>query len=138
MTRFCVLLGLRNLLLLRLHPSQENQFEVVGQANMHGLMYGEGLLGPVPEPYEAAWTTGPSSGKLYFGFLNRETKEWQVDDPRLGPLPDDWTKIVHETSQQWNVYLNKDTEERESRFDPRMTAEELTKRGVELEEFHLI
>jgi hypothetical protein len=34
----CVLLGLNNLILLRPHPSQDNRYEVVGEALMHGLM----------------------------------------------------------------------------------------------------
>jgi hypothetical protein len=132
----CVLLGMSNLILLRPHPSQDDRYEVVGEALMHGLMRNEGLLGSLPKPYEAARLRHKDS-VFYPGFLNRETEEWHVDDPRLGHLPKGWVKKKHRRDKYRNLFKNEETGEK-TRFDPRMTVQELTKRGVELEPLYLV
>jgi len=48
----CVILGCEVPLLLRPSASHNGQYQLVGGYYVHGLMYGEGLLGPIPSLWE--------------------------------------------------------------------------------------
>jgi hypothetical protein len=119
-------------------------FEVVGECYVHGFMYGESLLGPLPAPWRARKDTG-STGSFLPLFWNSETDSESREDPRLEDLPAEWEKIEEE---QWapefvglyfpySPHRNTVTGE-EIVSDPRMFPEALKARGVRLEEFTLV
>lgn len=75
--------------------------------------------------------------------MHAQTKELQIQDPRLGPLPDGWRIKDHKEARLWNWYVNDDKEietttELKWRSDPRLTATALRDRGVVIEAFRLV
>lgn len=129
----CVLPGSRGLMLLRPRPSPSDQHEVVGQAFVYGLMKGEGLLGPVPEPFQPAMRQDPTQGWTC-GFLNRETKEWwSGEDPRLNPFRDDVTY-----DQTRDVSSSQQKNLRAEAVDTISTIKRLLQENVALQSFHLV
>jgi len=64
-----------------------------------------------------------------------------AEDPRLGPLPDDWEKVEKERtlcdSEFVGWFENKVTGEVVN-YDPRLAPESLKQRGVQLETLRLI
>jgi len=81
--RICILLGCMKPMILRPTPDNNFCYTVVGPCNMHGLNWGEGLLGPLPDNTTFVWNqSGPRDG---FGpaFKNRHTGEETIVDPRI-------------------------------------------------------
>jgi hypothetical protein len=81
----------------------------------------------------------------WVAFLNIVTGEIQIEDPRLGPLPEGWKIQGHKEERLWNWFVREDDLEieKQSEFerwgsDPRLAPEFLRKRGVSLEELMLI
>lgn len=107
--RVCILLGCDVPLLLR--PAQNHRFQVVGQCYVHGLMYGEAFLGPLPEHYQVVIAFEDKA--YHLRFLNNRTREIQKNDPRRGSPRNDEPH-------------------------PRLTPELIEKRGVKLQTFDLI
>ena len=107
----CILLGCDAPLLLRQTPNR--QFRVVGACYVHGLGSGEGLLGPLPDHYQAVSEPNRNDSRNYWKFLDHRTGKTQVNDPRLGSPPSDDA-------------------------DPDLTPETIEKRGVKLQTFDLI
>lgn len=129
----CVLTGSRGLVLLRQRSYPSDQHEVVGQAFMYGLMKGEGLLGPLPEPYQAVMHQDPRQGWTC-RFLNRKTEEWWCgEDPRLNPFGDNATydrTHVLSSIQQKNL--------RVEAVDTKLTVKRLLQEKVPLQSFFLV
>lgn len=126
-----LLLSCKTLLVLR--PQDNDTHLLVGDAYQYGSMNSDALLGPLPPRYRPVL-----SEPWYPVFRDEETQEILLDDPRLGDLPAGWT--ASETILKGMlVFENGSTGERRTAidFDPRMTKEELEKRGVELQEFAL-
>jgi hypothetical protein len=48
----CVILGCDAPLVLRQVPDSDGRYHVVGECYVHGLMFGEALLGPPPNPWQ--------------------------------------------------------------------------------------
>jgi hypothetical protein len=74
-----VLLGCSKPIILR--PCEDHTYLVIGEAYCHGVITAEALLGPLPAPLELVSRLG------YPGFMNRDTGNSQLDDPRLGQVP---------------------------------------------------
>jgi hypothetical protein len=131
-----VILGCNSPMMLR--PTTEG-YMVIGEAYCDGHMHGEALLRPLPDSFEAIWRYDDNMGDPYYrwAYRSRETGLFQVEDPRLGPLPEGWTVKSHEREEFWQMFVNDNSGE-ETRFDPRLTSEELRKRGVPIQVFDLI
>lgn len=119
-----------------LRPTSEGNFKVIGPCFIFGLMEGEALLGQIPVPWTVQY-----SGQYDRIFLNKETKEKTVEDPRLRSLPPDWESVeVTRTSNEpihFGYFRNKKSGEMMN-SDPRMLPEALEKRGIKLEKFCLV
>ena len=133
----CVLLGLSRPIVLRQLP--DGKYKVISIAYVHGLDQAEGLLGPIPEPWRAVhrWLADGSCNIQLFedtttGFLTD-------DDPRLRGLTKDWSKSRSwdPDDKQWPMFRNVRTGE-ETKYDPRLSPEELKKNGIEIQEFRLV
>ncbi|CAF9937775.1 hypothetical protein IMSHALPRED_000541 [Imshaugia aleurites] len=129
-----VLLGCDSPLALR--PDKTGRHSVVGQCHIHGLMEGEALLGPLEKMWQCLNRYYAVTGCYWPAFINQETGESQVEDPRLGPLPAGWRICRHKEESAYNVYLDQETGE-QTIFDPRMSPQELRARGVKLQDFWL-
>jgi hypothetical protein len=130
-----VLLGLGSPLILR--PTNDNKFQVVGEAYYNGVMDGEALLGPLPDGIEEVSRYSPVTARWDFAYFDRNNNTVTTVDPRLGDMPPDW-KIESEPEDealQW--FVNKETGESTWK-DPRRTLQLLEKRGVDLRVFDLI
>lgn len=137
--QICMLLGCNSPILLRSEGAGNHT--VVGECYIQGLMDGEALLGPLPDHWQRVEIThDPEDGANYDGFINHETGETRIEDPRLGPLPSGWRVRKYKIMKSWNWYVNDDTREGydDFRFDPRMTADALRERGVKLTQVTLI
>jgi hypothetical protein len=61
------------------------------------------------------------------------------DDPRMGPLPDEWRYVKeYEPGQKERRWFENVKTGEETYLDPRLTPEELRKRGTKVEEFVLV
>ncbi|KUJ15235.1 uncharacterized protein LY89DRAFT_587862 [Mollisia scopiformis] len=130
------LLGCPSAMILR--PVQDGKYQVIGEALCQGFMYGEGLLGPLPEHVEPILYYADNLGEDWWAFLNQETTEFLPEDPRLGELPKGWMKTEHEYDKTFSIFVHEGTEERLYNVDPRMTPESLRERGVDLKTFELV
>ncbi|KAI1775079.1 heterokaryon incompatibility protein-domain-containing protein [Hypoxylon cercidicola] len=120
--------------------SVDGDFEIVGEAFVPGAMHAEHLLGPIPSTFSMSY----SPDKLGYDidwFMNNITGERQRDDPRLGPDPEGWERLPLERTpddpMNFVRFRNKETGEVVN-WDPRLTPEALTAKGVKLENFRLV
>jgi hypothetical protein len=139
----CVLLGSGVPMILR--PNGEERFSIMGECYCHGIMDGAALLGPLPEGFEFVLNFNRAWGGDYDAYIDRRNGKVQTEDPRLTghPLPPRWridTFEYEDTSLAYFVEENDDGTEKTQtgNFDPRMTPEELRKRGVDIVRFDLI
>ena len=131
----CVLLGCQTPLVLR--PWEGGYYEVVGDCYIDGFMEGAACRGPLPSNWQLVFRYFEKYLRSYYVFFDHQTGEFQVEDPGLGPLPAGWYISDHEMKDACNLYANVETGEK-TWFDPRLTPEALTARGVELREFQLV
>ena len=96
------------------------------------------IAGPLPLEWRCVGIYVEEEGDL-FGFVNRQTGDHLIEDPRLGQLPPGWRLKDRERRADWkNWFVNDETGEKLIwPEDPRMTAEALNARGVPLREFLL-
>ena len=130
-----VLLGCQSPLVLR--PCGDGSYKVMGECYIDGFMDGAAYLGPLPTKWQRTARYFEGFATNYYTFVNLQTGEFQVEDPRSGPLTAGWYISDHERKDALNLYANDETGVR-TRFDPRMTPEALTARGVEMREFQLV
>lgn len=135
-----VFLGCEAPILLRSQPN--NTFQVLGECLVFGLNDANAFLGPLPSPWVAHVFSDSTGLFTILRFYNSDTKETYDDDPRLGPLPEEWEAIHHgeRTSEDPRVmrrFRNRQTGELVN-SDPRMEPEFLRGRGVQLRAFTLI
>jgi hypothetical protein len=143
----CVILGSVVPLVLRPLPDRNGQYHLVGECYVPGLMFAEGLLGPIP----GLW-------KRRFTFLRgRIIRIWEHgdnethDDPRLGSLPADWRRMYLDGNldrgkvqpfdrdgKPHNTYFEQDSTGIRTWKDPRLKYEALIARGVDIKEFILV
>lgn len=130
-----VILGCTSPLVLR--PVGDGKYLVVGEAYYNGYMDGEALLGPLPKPFEPVlkFDTGKRTYRLC--YIDRESGNLQLEDPRLGELPPPWKIKSHNEERYWMMFENMDTGEVLS-HEPRLLPEALKERGADLEVFNLI
>jgi len=137
----CVLLGSDVPLVLR--SKGEGKYSVVGECYCHGIMDGSALLGPLPAGFEFVRNFVQEEKGYFRAFIDRRSGKVQGEDPRLAgyPLPTRWRiETFHEGATINFVQDNDDGTEKErvADFDPRMTPDELRKRGVNVVKFDLI
>lgn len=137
----CVALGSSNPILLRsTYPEgQSEMYRYIGPLYVHGLMEAQALLGALPFHWDLIIDRVGS--KRGFLFLNQQTKEKVLEDPRLGPLPVDWEAVEKEDEANLEFYVqhyrNKITDEMIN-SDPRLVTEALKARGVDVTTITLI
>jgi hypothetical protein len=132
----CILLGCNSAITLR--ATDNNQFQVVGEAYCQGFMTGEALLGPLPGSFDMIFRFEESSGSYFQAFIDRENGIIQAEDPRLGPLPPGW-RIVDRADDPFGMwFVNDDNGSEPTRVDPRLTPKALRELGVDLRDFKLV
>lgn len=133
--RVCVVLGCNSPLILR--PKDSLNHEVVGECCMDGIMAGEALLGELPRNWTLVEKYFRHHHRYYYVFLDSDTGETHVEDPRRGTLPAGWRIMNHDRDDAFNWYGNDITGEVSGR-DPRLEPDALRARGVDLQEFRLV
>ncbi|KAH8598663.1 heterokaryon incompatibility protein-domain-containing protein [Bisporella sp. PMI_857] len=135
-----VFLGCETPILIR--PQPNNTFQVLGECLIFGLNDSNAFLGPLPSPW-AAHVFNDSTGVFtVLRFYNAETKTTCDEDPRLGPLPEEWEAVdrgerTSEDPRILRCFKNKQTGEIVN-SDPRMEPGVLRGRGVKLRIFALV
>ena len=133
--QICILLGCRTPLVLR--PNGAWGYEVVGECYIDGFMDGAAYLGSLPGKWQKVQRSFQEYSGRFLSFLDHESGEFQIEDPRLDPLPAGWSIGNHRKESALNLYVNDETGEKTWK-DPRMTPEALAARGVDMKEFELI
>ncbi|KAF2679376.1 hypothetical protein K458DRAFT_394070 [Lentithecium fluviatile CBS 122367] len=129
-----VIFGCSVPMLLRKTPdstSKAQQYYVVGPVYMHGLMYGEGPLGPLPSRWGIRL---PDATHPRLAFWDAKKKSTTFEDPRLAGLGKDWILNTGNGKKGWR---NSKTGETRS-VDPRCSIEQLKSRGVSVEWLNLV
>ena len=134
--RLCIVLGCQSPLVLR--ANKNGNHTVVGDCYLDGVMDGAGLLGQLPRKWQRVSRYDPDFNNSHDAFINRDTGIVQLEDPRLGPLPPGWRIADHEYKQILTRYTNDAAGICCSEFDPRMSAEALKARGIDLQEYRLV
>ncbi|PMD33030.1 HET-domain-containing protein [Hyaloscypha variabilis F] len=138
----CILLGCDVPVVLLSHG--EERYSIVGECYCHGIMDGSALLGPLPEGFELVWSFDQELRGYIEAYIDRRNGKVQGEDPRLAehPLPPRWRiDISDEDNTDINFVQENDDgteKERTAQVDPRMTPDELRKRGVNVVKFNLI
>ncbi|KAK5406882.1 hypothetical protein LTR06_008377 [Exophiala xenobiotica] len=133
--KIVVSLGCPSPLVLRQSGSY---FQIVGEAYCDGFMNCEALLGPLPTGVQVMPELDFEAGVGYWAYRNTATGEMQVEDPRLGPLPEGWVKHEHQHDHLVNFYSNTNVDGTPNDQDPRLTAHNFRERGVPLKMFAII
>jgi hypothetical protein len=144
--------GVKTAILLSSIEGRPNHYQLKGECYVHGLMNSEALLGALPAVAEEdlwSYRSERVAGDYRIIFKNGELTT--QNDPRLGPLPEDWNKRYwsEEKSMFYDeefgtdgtmrelVFHNRSTNE-VSDYDPRMTSKALKRRGVAFEDIIII
>ncbi|KAM0811959.1 putative WW domain-containing protein [Seiridium cardinale] len=129
--KVAVLLGCDFPVILR--PLPTGQYQFVSGCLMHGVMYGEAILGSIPPPWQVkVWMQGQYMELKYY---NPETEEHAAMDPRLEgiPIPPEWQRkrFTHTPEDPNNCckFINKVTGE-VINYDPRMSMDAINERGL--------
>lgn len=147
--KLSVLLGYSHPVLLRPVMSDKagRSYNVLGPTYVHGLMDGEGILGPLPTPWRLV-VRNPSSLQTSYtavaanpSFYNPDTGQHQKQDPRLG-LPDgQWEPFETDDEARLGTciqYYRHVASGHIINSDPDLAAEELKSRGIPLETVVLV
>ncbi|KAG9243390.1 heterokaryon incompatibility protein-domain-containing protein [Calycina marina] len=136
-----ILLGASFPMLLR--PIKDNNcYMVVGACHVPGMMHGEVLLGPL----SAGWKFSLHNIDGFSHFTYTRTSDAFVTerDPRLGSLPSGWvTGEKNERPEEIGLQGYKrpprfrDAQNGDWIGDPRLTSEQLRKKGVAIEDIFL-
>ncbi|KFA52244.1 hypothetical protein S40293_00623 [Stachybotrys chartarum IBT 40293] len=134
----CLLLGTYAPTLLRKTPL--DTYQVVGECYVHGLSDAVGMLGPVPDGWRAI-NKADAAGRMMPCFLNLANWSHTRDDPRLGPLPQEWEQVPYERRDDdpaiFQKFKNVETGELIN-HDPRLSPTVLESLGVRLQTFRLV
>lgn len=85
--RVVTFIGCHKPMVIRRSPDlQGEQFKVVGPCYIHGFMFGEAFLGPLPDSIRPVVHIGKSN---FPRFHDSRTGDVTVEDPRLSNLPVD-------------------------------------------------
>ena len=129
-----MILGCESLLILR--PNDEQTYKVVGECYVDGFMQSEVLLGALPSNWQRVSQPFPDLSGRY--FMNVQTGDIQVEDPRLSALPAGWRIADHKEKHAYNLFSNEELGVTATRFDPRLSSEALKAKGVDLQEIRLV
>ncbi|KAF2677855.1 HET-domain-containing protein [Lentithecium fluviatile CBS 122367] len=139
------ILGTRWPMVLR--PYKGDSFAAIGFTYVNGDNDRESLLGSYPEGWSGVAMYDAPTGKWWPMAWNETEKRAQIEDPRLGPLPDGWKARKHKEDKLWNWYvkdgedgetLDKMKKEIKMRSDPRLSVDALKARGVNVQDFCLV
>ncbi|KAL8727022.1 MAG: hypothetical protein Q9166_006320 [cf. Caloplaca sp. 2 TL-2023] len=130
-----VILGCQSPIILR--KKANGEYLVIGECYVHGLMTGEAFLGPLPSKWQHVARYDDNTQANWYAFIDRAKAIWQVEDPRLGPLPDDWAEEKHPMQHIYARFRNL-KQGWASLYDPRMMLAALRERGVALQDFTLV
>jgi hypothetical protein len=132
-----VLFGGKSAFILR--PADGKYYHVVGEACCHGFMDAQALLGPLPSKFQLVIKLEEKTKVYWPRHMDRATKNFYCEDPRLGELPLEWKRKGHPLDKFWTWFVNEETgEEIKMGNDPRLTPEALRQRGVDLKVFKLV
>ena len=98
-------------------------------------MNGEALLGPLPSDHTVSYMVD-ENGQEVEVFQQVDSGKHNFEDPRLGPLPDAWARVVDHENLRGITYKSRETGE-EQWNDPRLTVEKLRERGVKVQQIVL-
>lgn len=136
------MLGCQNPVIFR--KDESGNFRLIGECYLHGVDDGNALFpGQTLGKSWAVQRFHENTGYYnLFGFTNLETGERSYEDPRLGPLPEGWSRLperdrTDDDPETFQEFQNQFTGEIMA-SDPRLTAEALRQRGVKLETFALV
>jgi hypothetical protein len=129
-----VILGCHTPLVLR--QLTDDQWAVIGECYIHGLMDGEALLGQLPDNFRYVRASFSGAGQ-YAAYINQQTGAVQVTDPRLGPLPPGWEIAKHELDDRLNIFVNTELD-KGFYDDPRLLPNALRERQIPLRGFKLV
>ncbi|KAH7310612.1 heterokaryon incompatibility protein-domain-containing protein [Stachybotrys elegans] len=119
-----------------IRPRGSDRYEVVGPCFVHGLMLGEALKPPLDPPWRDALPVTKGWALPY--FINTETGELLKSDPRLGSLPPGWEEVASSDPFLPPFVFQNKADGRISVNDPRMSADAIRQRGIELETLVLV
>ena len=132
----CVVLGCRSPLILRPNDYQSNV--VVGECYIDGFMDGKALLGTLPSNWQYVRRYFPDLGQNYDVLMETTTGDIQVEDPRLGALPEGWHIADHGKKHAYSRFSNEQMGVHSTVEDPRLSPEALKGRGVKLQDICLV
>lgn len=119
-------------------------YRIVSRCYVHGIMNGEALLGPIPNPWTVQYVLKEFGNQriLQARYLNTATDFVSYEDPRLGEMPEDWVRDWTQRDDMRHPYeirfhKNKVTGECIN-SDPRLLPAALRERGVQLQDFRLV
>jgi hypothetical protein len=133
-------LGCQTPILVR--PTSDRKHRTLGDCFVHGVMSGETLLGPLPANYSVQGRAGPD-GVTRTRFLNNDTGEHTMGDPRLVPIPfpEGWLFLDFgmevDDPDYCPLFGNSETGKIVA-YDPRMTMCALMERGVNIQTVILV
>ena len=138
--QICIFLGCRTPIFLRQTRHDPDQFCVGGACFVHGIMFGEILLGPLRRPFRMQFVNG-DDGDLIPLYLNTTTGEQSSSDPRLLSITNPWEEVpiierAHNSAgivHCGNRLVGEDLES-----DPRYLPEALDERGMSVRSFTLV
>jgi hypothetical protein len=114
-------------------------YNYMGPLYVDGLMEGQAFLGPIPSPWKLIINS--VDPRPSFSFLNHQTDEITLQDPRLNTLPQEWHEIEEGDDPCLAIntqhYKHKTTG-KVFNSDPRLLPEALETRGVRLETITLV
>lgn len=126
-----------------LRPTCPGEYKIIGDIYVHGMMDGEGLIGPIPSQWKVKVVRGIDGGWQRL-FQHKETKARTMEDPRLIgiPLLPDWVPMQDSEKTRYDPrvcakFYNKQTGEFIT-SDPRLSYEALLTRGVQLQIITLV
>lgn len=122
-----------------LREQGDGTYKLVGTCYLHGISDGVTLLGQLPSPWRVQRMLDSAQQFMICKFYNPETDVLSQEDPRLGPLDDDWERLpdrdaTADDPQIFQEFRNKTTGQI-LKSDPRLAPEALRARGIRLEEF---
>ncbi|KAL9006164.1 MAG: hypothetical protein Q9188_001090 [Gyalolechia gomerana] len=108
-----------------------------GECYVHNFVHSEAFLGPLSENWEHVFRYDEVAQSTMDAFIDHERNIYQIEDPRLGPLPEDWFVDGHPMQHLYSRFPDS-TRDFGSMFDPCMMLKALCERGIEFQEFKLV
>jgi hypothetical protein len=144
--------GVETAIILSSIEGWPNHYRLKGECYVHGLMNSEALLGALSAVAgEDLWSYRRERVAGYHQIIFKNGELTTQNDPRLGPLPENWSKKYwsEEMKRYYDeefetdgtmrkLYFHNRSTNNFSYFDPRMTSKALKRRGVAFEDIIII